>query len=203
LPLLLKRAIDIVVALIVLILAAPLMVVVAVAIKIDSPGPILYRSNRVGLRGQPVRLLKFRSMTSDAPWARHEAFLAASRRGETCQDHHKVPDDPRVTPVGRVIRKLSLDELPQLANVLRGEMSLVGPRPDLPYALKYYRPQDWARFDVLPGLTGLWQVSGRSRLSVSDMYELDRRYAEHWSIWIDLRILMKTVPALVRFDRSG
>ena len=203
LPLTVKRSLDVVVAVVALLLAAPVMLVVAAAIRMDSPGPVLYRSTRIGRWGKPIRILKFRSMVHGAPPTWHEAFLAASRTGRITQDHAKVLDDPRLTRVGRVIRKLSLDELPQLVNVLRGEMSLVGPRPDLPYAISLYRPEDWARFDVLPGITGLWQVSGRSRLSVTEMYDLDSRYAKTWSIRSDLVILLKTLPAVARVDRSG
>lgn len=203
LALLVKRTIDVVGAVALLVLLAPLLVAVAVAVRFDSPGPALYRATRIGRHGEPFTVLKFRSMRTDADDAPHAAYVAALL---TANDHapqnanglYKLTDDPRVTRIGRVLRRLSIDELPQLLNVLAGDMSLVGPRPEVPYALEHYKSWHWRRFAVLPGLTGLWQVSGRAELTAQDMLRLDVAYADTWSLRLDLRILARTVPAVLR-----
>jgi exopolysaccharide biosynthesis polyprenyl glycosylphosphotransferase len=165
----------------------------AFLIRMDSPGPILFRQRRVGLRGRPFGFLKFRSMVEDA----ERRLDSLKDRNERTGPVFKIKDDPRVTRVGRWLRKLSLDEFPQLLNVLRGEMSLVGPRPQLPAEIAEAGEIAKRRMNVLPGITGLWQVSGRARLSYEQMVELDTYYIEHWSPGLDLTILVKTLPAVL------
>lgn len=203
-----KRAVDLVLAIVLVLLLLPLLALVAVAIRATSRGPVIFRQTRLGLGQRPFTVYKFRSMRVDADPDVHRRFLA--RQGELDAvgqvrtiEHYKVDNDDRVTAVGRVLRRLSIDELPQLFNVIRGEMSLVGPRPDMWYGLDSYRPHHFRRFDVLPGITGLWQVSGRSRLSYFEMLDLDVEYAESWSLTRDLKILLRTVPVLARPDRAG
>jgi lipopolysaccharide/colanic/teichoic acid biosynthesis glycosyltransferase len=203
-----KRMVDVVLATVVLVSLLPLLAVVALAIRVTSRGPVIFRQTRLGLGRRPFTVYKFRSMRVDADPDIHRRFLLHQRELEAMGradaiEHYKVDDDDRVTAVGRVIRKLSIDELPQLVNVIRGEMSLVGPRPDMVYGLENYQPHHFRRFDVLPGITGLWQVSGRSRLSYSEMLDLDVEYAESWSLSRDLEILLRTVPVLARPDRAG
>lgn len=194
-----KRVIDVVVAAAVLVAGAPLMAAVAVAVKVDSPGPVFFRQERVGQGGRRFRVWKFRSMVADADPALHRQFVKRLlTQASTVPEMYKLTDDPRVTRVGRFIRATSIDELPQLLNVLAGHMSLVGPRPEVPYALEDYEPWAWRRFEVLPGMTGLWQVSGRGELSPVDMLRLDVEYADRWSPGLDLRLLAKTVPAVLR-----
>lgn len=203
-----KRVMDLVLASILLIVLSPLFAVVAVAIRVTSPGPAIFRQTRLGLDRRPFTVFKFRSMRVDADPAIHHRFLlhemelAAAGKIRSIE-HFKVTDDDRVTTVGGIIRRLSIDELPQLVNVVRGEMSLVGPRPDMDYGLDSYEPHQFRRFDVLPGITGLWQVSGRSRLSYPEMLDLDAQYAESWSLTQDVKILLRTIPVLARPDRAG
>jgi exopolysaccharide biosynthesis polyprenyl glycosylphosphotransferase len=192
----LKRIVDVALSATALALISPLWGVIALAIKLDSPGPVLFRQERIGLRGRPFTLFKFRSMRVDA-----EEQLAKLRElNEASGPLFKVRDDPRRTRVGRFIRRTSLDELPQLINVLRGEMSIVGPRPGLASEVAQY--QDWhrKRLAVVPGITGLWQVSGRSELTFDEMVMLDIYYAENWSLGLDLRIMIRTVPQLIFGD---
>ena len=187
-----KRAFDLVASGAGMLLLSPVFAVVAVAVKVTSPGPVFFRQRRVGHRGQPFTMLKFRSMQ-----------VGADRMVEELRSRHdvqglmfKMKDDPRVTPVGRFLRRLSLDELPQLINVLRGEMSLVGPRPPLPEEVTRYEEWQFDRLEVPPGITGLWQVSGRSELSFDDCLRLDLFYIENWSFAYDLFIIAKTIPVL-------
>ncbi len=198
-----KRCIDVVGATTALALFSPVLAVVALWVRLDSAGPIIFRQTRVGKSREPFTVFKFRSMRLDADPAVHREFLASQMTEAAKLTHYKVQRDDRVTRCGRVIRQLSLDELPQLINVLRGEMSLVGPRPDVPYSLEQYEPGHFRRFDVMPGLTGLWQVSGRSELSFREMLELDVDYVEQWSLRLDLRLLCRTVPELLQFGRAG
>ncbi|MGE4425634.1 MAG: sugar transferase [Solirubrobacteraceae bacterium] len=188
-----KRTFDLVVSIGVLVVLSPLMLIVAAAVKLTSPGPVIYRSRRPGVGGMPFDCLKFRTMHVDADARQAELEELNEASGAI----FKVRDDPRLTSVGRVLRKFSLDELPQLFNVLRGDMSLVGPRP-LPQR-DYDRLEEWhkKRYHVLPGVTGLWQVSGRSDLDFDDMVRLDFLYLERWSVSMDLAILVKTVPAVL------
>ena len=188
-----KRGFDIVVSALLIALAAPAWVLAALLIKLDSPGPVFYRDQRVGLGERKFGMFKFRSMYVGA--GDRQAALEASN--EASGPLFKIKDDPRVTRVGRFMRRYSLDELPQVLNVLRGEMSLVGPRP-LPLR-DYVQLEDWhrKRYLVLPGMTGLWQVSGRIELTFDDLVRLDFYYLENWSIWLDISILAKTLPAVL------
>ena len=192
-----KRAFDVVVSVLLLLVAAPALLAMAVAVRLTSRGPVIYRSWRPGIGGAPFACLKFRTMYRDAD--QRQADLESLN--EASGALFKIRDDPRMTPVGRFLRRYSLDELPQLWNVVRGEMSLVGPRP-LPQR-DYERLEDWhkKRYLVLPGITGLWQVSGRSELDFDDLVRLDFLYLESWSPFLDLSILLKTVPAV--FTRRG
>jgi exopolysaccharide biosynthesis polyprenyl glycosylphosphotransferase len=193
----LKRTFDLVVAILLLIVLSPLLIVSALAVRVTTRGPVLYRSWRPGIGGMPFACLKFRTMYQGAD--EHQASLEASN--EASGALFKIRHDPRVTHVGRLLRRFSIDELPQLINVLRGEMSLVGPRP-LPQR-DFDQLADWhkKRYLVLPGITGLWQVSGRADLDFDDLVRLDFLYLERWSVFLDLSILIKTVPAV--FTRRG
>jgi len=188
----LKRGFDIAVSSLLILLASPFWAVIALGVKLDSSGPVFYRDRRVGLGEREFGMFKFRSMYVDANL--RQAGLEASN--EASGPLFKIKDDPRVTRIGKVLRRYSLDELPQVLNVLRGEMSLVGPRP-LPLR-DYVQLEDWhrKRYLVLPGMTGLWQVSGRIDLSFDDLVRLDFYYLENWSIWLDISILAKTLPAV-------
>jgi exopolysaccharide biosynthesis polyprenyl glycosylphosphotransferase len=189
----LKRAFDLVVASATIVVGLPLWLLIAAAIRLDSPGPILYRDRRVGLHETEFLMLKFRTMRADAP----ERQRVLEEANEADGPLFKIRDDPRVTRVGAILRRFSLDEVPQVLNVLRGEMSLVGPRP-LPVR-DFLQLERWhrKRYLVLPGMTGLWQISGRSGLSFDDLVRLDFYYLEHWSIWLDISILVKTIPAVI------
>jgi exopolysaccharide biosynthesis polyprenyl glycosylphosphotransferase len=199
----LKRAFDLVLGGLSLMIAAPIMAIVAVAIRLSSSGPVIYAQERVGLNGKPFTLLKFRSMRADSDTAVHKDFTSDWIRGRTGGDGqgHKIDRDPRITWVGSLIRKTSLDELPQLWNVIRGDMSLVGPRPPIQYEVDRYTEWHKRRLSVPPGVTGLWQVSGRNGLSFDEMVDLDVKYIEQWSLGQDVSILLKTLPALV-LDRG-
>jgi lipopolysaccharide/colanic/teichoic acid biosynthesis glycosyltransferase len=188
-----KRAFDLAVSVVVIVVGLPVWLLIAALIKLTSPGPVFYRDPRVGLGERTFHLFKFRTMYADAADRRAELLTQNEAEGAL----FKIRDDPRVTKVGAVLRRLSVDELPNMLNVLRGEMSLVGPRP-LP-AADYALLEDWhrKRSFVLPGMTGLWQISGRSDLSFDDLVRLDFYYLENWSIWLDITILAKTVPAVV------
>ncbi len=189
-----KRALDLVCATVLLAALVPLLLVVAVLIKLSSPGPILFAQRRIGKDGQPFTMYKFRTMMADNDASIHQAYTRALIKGAapTHGGVFKLRRDPRVTEVGRILRATSLDEIPQLVNVLQGDMSLVGPRPPLSYEVELYGPRERGRLAVTPGLTGLWQVSGRSALNFQQMIDLDLAYIEHWSIWLDLRILFRT-----------
>ena len=189
-----KRSFDLVVAGAVAVIGLPLWLLIALAIRLDSAGPVLYRDRRVGLNEQEFSMLKFRTMRADAPGRQDEL----EARNEASGALFKLRDDPRVTRVGRLLRRFSLDEIPQVLNVLRGEMSLVGPRPLPLRDFRLLEPWHRKRYLVLPGMTGLWQISGRSALSFDDLVRLDFYYLENWSIWMDITVLAKTVPAVVR-----
>ena len=194
-----KRLLDVVVASVALLATLPILVLAAVAIVAESSGGALFVQTRVGRGGQPFRIVKLRTMRKDNDDSAHRAYVAALIRGEgQAQDGmFKIVDDDRRTTVGRWLRGLSIDELPQLWNVLRGEMSVVGPRPPLPAEAALYDHDAWTRMAAKPGLTGLWQVSGRSRLSYEEMIELDVRYWREWSPLLDLRILLRTPKAVI------
>nr|MBC7244954.1 undecaprenyl-phosphate glucose phosphotransferase [Chloroflexota bacterium] len=189
----LKRAIDIIFSLLFLILLSPLMLLIAVLIKLDSPGPIIFKQTRIGRGGRPFTVYKFRSMYHGAELERE----ALTNLNEATGPLFKIRDDPRRTMLGKFLRRSSLDELPQFYNVLKGEMSLVGPRPALPREVEQYQEWHKKRLETWPGLTGLWQVSGRSNLSFDDMVLLDIYYVENWSLWLDLKIALRTIPAII------
>jgi lipopolysaccharide/colanic/teichoic acid biosynthesis glycosyltransferase len=184
-----KRLVDVLLATFGLILSAPIWLLLGIAIKLDSKGPIVFVQERVGLHGQTFRFLKFRSMYSDAE-ERLQDLLAAN---EASGPVFKIRRDPRITRVGRLIRRTSLDELPQLINILKGEMSLVGPRPALVREVQTYRPSDRVRLEVKPGLTCLWQIRGRSEVDFDTWMEFDREYVRRRSAILDLEIILRTV----------
>jgi exopolysaccharide biosynthesis polyprenyl glycosylphosphotransferase len=197
-----KRGLDIIASSMALWVLALPMAVIALLIKLSSKGPILFRQSRVGYRGVPFTFLKFRTMRHSNDGSVHKEFIQRYISGEMNSAGpapvFKITDDPRVTRIGKFLRKTSLDELPQFWNVLTGEMSLVGPRPPIPYEVEYY--DIWHRrriLEVKPGLTGLWQVKGRSRTTFNDMVRLDLQYAKTWSIWLDLKILFETPLAMI------
>ncbi|BDG04616.1 sugar transferase [Anaeromyxobacter oryzae] len=187
-----KRAFDVAVSATVLLLLSPLLLALAVAIKLDSPGPVFFRQRRVGLNGRLFSMVKFRSMHVDAE-ARLEALLA---RNEMSGPVFKMRDDPRITGVGRFIRRASLDELPQFWNVLKGEMSVVGPRPPIPAEVRQYKRWQRRRLSVKPGITCSWQVSGRNEIDFDQWMELDLQYIDEWSLWRDVQICIQTIPAV-------
>jgi exopolysaccharide biosynthesis polyprenyl glycosylphosphotransferase len=200
-----KRFVDVLVAGIVVVLASPVFLAVGLAIRFTSSGPVLFRQKRIGMDGRPFSVLKFRTMTTDAPTTIHEDYVTAALNGDSSDGGaglHKLVNDPRITSVGKFLRTFSLDELPQLLNVLRGDMSLVGPRPALPFEVELYTNRQRRRLDVRPGMTGLWQVSGRNRLPILQMLELDAQYAERWTFAQDLRILLRTIPAILRREAA-
>lgn len=202
-----KRGIDIFGALLGLFLFSPLMLVTALAIKGTSPGPVIFKQIRLGQKGARFPFYKFRSMQSNTDDKIHREYvsklikgnLEEINQGDEEKPLYKIKSDPRVTKVGNIIRKLSIDELPQFYNVLKGEMSLVGPRPPLPYEVEKYKPWHLRRvLEVKPGITGLWQVEGRSKTSFNEMVRLDLRYVQNWSLWFDFKILIKTIKAVLR-----
>jgi exopolysaccharide biosynthesis polyprenyl glycosylphosphotransferase len=189
----LKRFFDVAASLVLLMVLAPLFGLIALLIKLESRGPVFFAQERIGQHGQRFRMLKFRSMYEDAELRWQEV----ARRDEGGRLLHKSNDDSRVTRVGRKLRRTSLDELPQLWNVVRGEMSLVGPRPEMPYIAAEYEPWQWQRFRVQPGITGWWQVNGRSDRPMHLNTEDDLYYIQNYSFWLDLRILLKTVSVVL------
>jgi lipopolysaccharide/colanic/teichoic acid biosynthesis glycosyltransferase len=195
-----RRGLDLLVATIVLLLLAPLLLLVALLIKLDSPGPVFFRQSRMGKEAAPFNVFKFRTMQANAAPELHSRYIAQLARGECAngQALKKLTDDPRVTRLGRVLRRLSIDELPQLFNVLANDMALVGPRPAIEYELQYYEPQHFARFTVRPGITGLWQVSGRNSLGFKEMLDLDAEYAASATFATDMKILARTPLAAIR-----
>ena len=201
-----KRAMDVLLAAALLILTAPIWLAVAIAIAVSTQGPVLFRQQRIGLNGRPFTLLKFRTMHDGAPETAHEAFVAsmitALPTTLPANGVHKLQEDLRVTRVGAWIRRTSLDELPQLINVLRGEMSLVGPRPPLAYEVERYETWQRERLFVRPGITGLWQVSGRNRLTYIEMCQVDVEYVRSWSFLMDLRIIVRT-PWVMFVNQGG
>jgi exopolysaccharide biosynthesis polyprenyl glycosylphosphotransferase len=189
-----KRAFDLAFTLVTLPLLLPLLGLVALAIRLNSPGPVLFRQKRAGENGRLFEMFKFRTMVQNADELRD----LVEQTDEQGHLHHKQPGDPRVTSVGRFLRRTSLDELPQIFNVLRGEMSLVGPRPELPYLVEKYKPWQRKRFAVPQGMTGWWQVNGRSEKLMHLHTEEDLFYVQHYSLWLDLRILFKTFWVVLR-----
>jgi exopolysaccharide biosynthesis polyprenyl glycosylphosphotransferase len=203
-----KRTADIIMAVAGSLLLSPVLGLIYLLIKLDSPGPALFRQERVGMDGRIFSLYKFRTMYASADDEAHRQHISQLISGAitTPPDgeelYGKVADDERVTRVGRFLRRYSLDELPQLINVLKGEMSVVGPRPPIPYEVERYSDWHRKRLEVKPGITGLWQVSGRNRLPFDKMVQLDMYYIENWSLWLDFKIILQTVPAVLRGETS-
>ena len=201
-----KRALDLALGLLAVIVCAPVLLLAAALVRLTSPGPALFRQTRIGRHGRPFTMLKLRTMHAGCDDQTHREFntreLAAIADPGTSDGVFKLEHDPRITRVGRVLRRFSIDELPQLLNVLRGEMSLVGPRPCLPWEVALFTPEQCRRHETRPGITGLWQVSGRNRLSMPEMLALDLRYVERRSLWLDLSILLHT-PRAALFDQSA
>jgi lipopolysaccharide/colanic/teichoic acid biosynthesis glycosyltransferase len=195
----LKRLVDIVAASSMLILLMPVFLITALSIYINSPGPILYKQTRVGQWGKLYTMLKFRSMYMDADQRLKELIAQNEMQGGVL---FKMKNDPRITPVGRFIRKMSIDELPQLWNVLKGDMSLVGPRPALPSEVDQYSLHDRQRLEVIPGITCIWQVSGRSDIPFPEQVQLDVQYIDSQFIWLDIKLLFQTIPAVL-FSRGA
>ena len=202
-----KRVIDLLCCTLLILFSAPLLLVIAIAVKLTSRGPILFKQQRVGQYGRYFTFLKFRTMWDRNDHSEHRQYvtqLIAGTAERIAQNGngggvYKLANDPRVTPLGKFLRKTSLDELPQFFNVLKGEMSLVGPRPPIPYEVAAYKA--WHRRRVLqvkPGITGLWQVTGRSQVSFDEMVRLDLQYASFWSLWLDFKILMRTPAAVIK-----
>jgi len=189
-----KRIIDVVGAVALAIVLAPFLLLVMVLIRLDSPGPVFFAQERVGRHGRRFTLYKFRSMYLDAEQRRASLRADNEMRGGVT---FKMRNDPRITRIGRYIRRRSIDELPQLWNVLKGEMSLVGPRPPLPEEVAQYSLEDRRRLDVVPGITCIWQVSGRSEIPFDRQVELDVAYIESQSVWLDMKLLRKTIPAVL------
>lgn len=201
-----KRVVDIIGSGFLLLLLSPLCVFVALRIRRDSPGPVLFRQERMGRGGRTFTCYKFRSMKVDADQAIHREYfrsLIGTAGRPVAPDLYKVPNDPRITRIGAMLRRTSLDELPQLWNVFVGDMSLVGPRPPIAYEVELYEPWVRERLTVLPGMTGLWQVSGRSKLSVEEMFRLDVTYVRRRSIILDLHILLRTISTVVASSRAA
>lgn len=188
----LKRAMDIVFSSLVLIVLAPMLAAIAVAIKLDSPGPVFYTSERIGKKGRVFKCRKFRTMVRDADQRRADVMHMNERDGVL----FKISNDPRITRLGRFLRKYSLDELPQFVNVLRGDMSVVGPRPPIGSEVKEYKLSHLRRLDVTPGITGLWQVQGRQDPSFDSYISLDVTYIENWSLWLDCKIILRTIAVV-------
>lgn len=201
-----KRAFDLGFASLMLLVAGPVMLVIALMVKRSSSGPVLFVQERLGRDGTPFNFYKFRSMKHNSDDAIHREFAAMFISGDddSCSDDNsgekvfKMKGDPRITAIGAFLRKTSLDELPQLFNILRGDMTLVGPRPPIAYEIENYQPWHMERLKAVPGLTGLWQVSGRSSVSFDEMVRLDIRYINEWSLWKDIVIIAKTLPVVVK-----
>lgn len=191
--LVLKRAMDIVGGLVLFLFSLPVFIAATIGILLTSPGPIFYRQTRIGKYGEPFTFLKFRSMSVDAD----EQLVSMRSENEATGPIFKIRQDPRITPVGRVLRKLSIDELPQVFHVLSGKMSLVGARPPLPDEVQAYGQREWLRLLARPGLTCIWQTSGRSDLDFDTWVDMDIEYLLNWNLWLDVKLLVKTVPAVL------
>jgi lipopolysaccharide/colanic/teichoic acid biosynthesis glycosyltransferase len=213
-----KRIIDVALAGCLLVVLFPLMLLIAALIKLDSRGPVLFTQKRIGVKRrtkagrvmwvlQDFQFYKFRSMVRNADPSCHKAYIKSFREGRitkgTNSTRFKLVNDSRVTHLGRILRKVSLDELPQLFNVLKGDMSLVGPRPVLDYEVSLYDDDHFERFCAIPGITGLWQATGRSQVPFQEMIRLDIQYVRHFSLWLDLKILLLTVPAVFACRGAG
>jgi len=188
-----KRLVDLIVAVVGMIIALAPMLIIAIAIKLESPGPVFFVQTRVGKKGQKFQLYKFRSMYEDAEYRKS----SLAHLNEASGPVFKIRNDPRVTRVGRALRKFSVDEAPQLINVILGDMGLVGPRPPLPCEVEEYSSHEWKRLSVRPGMTCLWQINGRSDVPFAQWVELDLEYIRRQSLWLDLKILVLTIPAVL------
>ena len=205
-----KRSIDVMAALLVIVIGFPFYLAVALLIKLTSRGPVFYSQLRIGEQGEVFTLHKFRTMRQGADDSIHREFarsfiegrMSNSSLDEKAPSVYKLTNDPRVTSVGNFLRKTSLDELPQFINILKGEMTIVGPRPPLQYELEYYEEWHKLRLEVKPGLTGLWQVSGRSSVPFNEMVKLDLYYIEHWTLLLDFKIMLRTIPVML-FGSGG
>lgn len=200
---LLKRIMDLVIAGAALVLAAPVMILVGLLIEITAGGPAIFSHSRVGFGGSSFNCYKFRSMVANSDEVLKAYLDANPDARQEWEETHKIRNDPRVTFFGRLLRKSSLDELPQLVNILRGEMSCVGPRPIVRDELRRYGEHQTEYLATRPGLTGLWQVSGRSSMDYDNRVALDSQYVRHWSIWLDVVILLRTIVAVMRVDRAS
>ena len=191
-----KRGLDLVLSPMLLLLLGPLILFIAIAVKVHSPGPVLFRQIRIGKHGKPFICLKFRSMREDADPGLHRDYMRRLIDNNVAPSQHggslKMANDTRITNLGRILRRFSIDELPQLINVLRGEMSLVGPRPHLPCEVELYEEWHKGRLQVLPGITGWWQIKGRNRVAFDELVRMDLYYIEHMSLWLDLKIILLT-----------
>jgi len=194
---LLKRALDLFCLLVALPTLLPLMLGIAAFIKIVSPGPVFFTQERIGFMGRRFRIFKFRSMRVNAETTSHQNHLKDLISSNTPMTKMDSKGDPRVIPYGAILRSSGLDELPQLINVVRGEMSLVGPRPSTPYEYEQFQPWHKQRCRAVPGLTGLWQVSGKNKTTFNEMINLDIQYANNWSVWLDIKIMFRTLPVLL------
>lgn len=199
----LKRTVDLLVGGAALVLLAPVFVTIAVLIQLDSEGPVFFRQERMGKGGEIFTLLKFRSMYRDADERLQQVLEADPERRREYETYHKLQDDPRVTPMGRLLRAYSLDELPQLLNVIKGDMSLIGPRAYMPGELPDMKGLETVILQTPPGVTGLWQVSGRNQLPFEDRVDLDVHYVQNWSLWLDLYLLVRTVPTVLKGEGAA
>ena len=188
-----KRIIDIIGSFVGLVLFSPIVLLFAILVKLDSSGPVFYKAKRLGTGGRPFDFFKMRSMYTGA----HSSRSSLLHLNQVSGPVFKLVDDPRITRIGRFLRKTSIDELPQLYNVLRGDMSLVGPRPPIPEEVAQYEPWQLRRLSLKPGITCLWQISGRSRLGFDEWMRLDMEYINNQSFWMDMKILLRTIPAVV------
>jgi lipopolysaccharide/colanic/teichoic acid biosynthesis glycosyltransferase len=204
-----QRLLDVVGSLVGLVLLSPVFLVAALLIKVTSPGSVFFKQIRIGEGGRPFVIWKFRSMRHNADRNVHRRYVSTLIRsarhnyGQVSKPMTKLDDDPQISPVGRVLRKACIDELPQLINVLRGEMSLVGPRPAIPYEVHQYEAWQKERLNAMPGMTGLWQVSGKNRLTFDQMIRLDIRYSREKSFWLNVGILCRTPMAILRQIKDG
>ena len=197
--LLAKRILDLVVSVLLLVLTSPLWLIILIWIKLDSPGPAIFKQQRVGYKGKPFTIYKFRTMVPNADAVMKAKIEQLKKEGRFDPDNFvfQEKDDPRVTRSGRFLRKTSLDELPQLLNIINGTMSLVGPRPEVPEIVEQYTPEQRQRLDMPPGVTGLAQINGRSELTLSETIGYDLEYVKNWSLGLDLKILLKTFWVVV------
>lgn len=197
-----KRALDLAIAPVSLVVLSPVLLAAMLATRLDSPGAPLFQQVRVGVGGRPFTVYKIRTMYVDNDDRAHREYVAGLLRGARARHRglYKLADDPRITRVGRHLRRLSIDEIPQLINVVKGEMSLVGPRPAPPSEVHLYDEHQLGRLATPPGITGLWQVSGRCELTYREMIELDLEYVERWSLWLDLKILVRAFGTVLRGD---